>query len=358
MSWLFSRALVEAYSADNCSAGGLFAPLNVMPTPHKFWHRDKMTESWTLSRYGLTCAVLTESRGEALLTWYRAAFLARTSAPPEKGPASRENAPDYGKKWPGLFATFDRSLSSWKTVQYSLFEDSAEFSETWPRSGMTRNGNAYLRQKSAHPICATASGLWPTPTVFGNNNKKGASEKSGDGLATAVKRIPTPTASDAIRKGNFGRGESNPTLAGYANRWPTPSSSDATRSGTITENMTGQSLAQAVNTIERVPTPTASMMTIQDMEQAKYHSSKRPEYKTLHPGPIQQFPTPNTIDAKGGTRRAQDGKKKQTQLCHTVGGQLNPNWVEWLMGWPIGWTALEPLAMDKYQQWRQQHLGF
>lgn len=28
-------------------------------------------------------------------------------------------------------------------------------------------------------------------------------------------------------------------------------------------------------------------------------------------------------------------------------GYLNPPWVEWLMGWPIGWTALEPLATDK-----------
>jgi hypothetical protein len=26
---------------------------------------------------------------------------------------------------------------------------------------------------------------------------------------------------------------------------------------------------------------------------------------------------------------------------------------EWMMGWPIGWTALEPLEMDKFQQWRQ-----
>lgn len=24
-------------------------------------------------------------------------------------------------------------------------------------------------------------------------------------------------------------------------------------------------------------------------------------------------------------------------------GQLNPAWVEWLMGWPVGWTSLEPL---------------
>jgi hypothetical protein len=29
------------------------------------------------------------------------------------------------------------------------------------------------------------------------------------------------------------------------------------------------------------------------------------------------------------------------------GGKLNPDWVEWLMGWPLGWTDLKPLEMDK-----------
>jgi hypothetical protein len=28
-------------------------------------------------------------------------------------------------------------------------------------------------------------------------------------------------------------------------------------------------------------------------------------------------------------------------------GTLNPLWVEWLMGWPIGWTGLLPLGTDK-----------
>ena len=41
-----------------------------------------------------------------------------------------------------------------------------------------------------------------------------------------------------------------------------------------------------------------------------------------------------------------------------AGGQLNPEWVEWLMGWPIGWTALKPLGTDKCQQWQQQHGGY
>lgn len=37
------------------------------------------------------------------------------------------------------------------------------------------------------------------------------------------------------------------------------------------------------------------------------------------------------------------------------GGQLNPMWVEWLMGWPLGWTDLKPLAMDRFHSWQQQH---
>ena len=27
-----------------------------------------------------------------------------------------------------------------------------------------------------------------------------------------------------------------------------------------------------------------------------------------------------------------------------AGGHLNPDWVEWLMGWPVGWTSLDPLS--------------
>ena len=46
--------------------------------------------------------------------------------------------------------------------------------------------------------------------------------------------------------------------------------------------------------------------------------------------------------------------EKITPHC-VEGGKLNPQWVEWLMGWPMGWTGLQPLEMDKFQEWRQQH---
>jgi DNA (cytosine-5)-methyltransferase 1 len=37
-----------------------------------------------------------------------------------------------------------------------------------------------------------------------------------------------------------------------------------------------------------------------------------------------------------------------------IGGQLNPMWVEWLMGWPLGMTDLKPLEMDKSLSVQQQ----
>jgi len=35
--------------------------------------------------------------------------------------------------------------------------------------------------------------------------------------------------------------------------------------------------------------------------------------------------------------------------------RLSPDWVEWLMGWPIGHTDLKPLGMDRFREYVQQH---
>ncbi len=39
-------------------------------------------------------------------------------------------------------------------------------------------------------------------------------------------------------------------------------------------------------------------------------------------------------------------------------GTLNPTWVEWLMGWPLGYTDLKPLGTDKFPQWQHSHGRF
>lgn len=70
-------------------------------------------------------------------------------------------------------------------------------------SGRSPEKSTHLatRLKYAH------NNLLPTPTINGNNNRKGLSPKSGDGLATWAKQIlPTPRASDGNGMGIHGSG--------------------------------------------------------------------------------------------------------------------------------------------------------
>jgi len=71
------------------------------------------------------------------------------------------------------------------------------------------------------------------------------------------------------------------------------------------------------------------------------------------------IPTPTACDGKGSgmsafTRGHQQNLRDWFRMNH---GFLYPpvRAVEYLMAWPIGWTDLEPLAMDKYQQWYDAH---
>jgi hypothetical protein len=67
------------------------------------------------------------------------------------------------------------------------------------------------------------------------------------------------------------------------------------------------------------------------------------------------WPTPTAQDSKNnGAPSQMDSNTKP--LNAEVGGKLNPPWVEWLMGWPIGWTGLEPLETGRFQAW-QHSLG-
>ena len=72
------------------------------------------------------------------------------------------------------------------------------------------------------------------------------------------------------------------------------------------------------------------------------------------------FPTPTARDWKGGYREAslmrKDGKSRRFDALPNAAiggvgtdqhpGQLNPDWVEWLMGWPIGWTDSGPAETE------------
>jgi hypothetical protein len=69
---------------------------------------------------------------------------------------------------------------------------------------------------------------------------------------------------------------------------------------------------------------------------------------------VTKWPTPTAHNAKETNAPSEHNRNTPT-LTAQAGGSLNPTWVEWLMGWPLGWTDLKPLEMDKFQQWQQQH---
>jgi len=70
---------------------------------------------------------------------------------------------------------------------------------------------------------------------------------------------------------------------------------------------------------------------------------------------MQNWPTPTAHNFKETNAPSEKNRNTPT-LAAQAGGKLNPPWVEWLMGWPIGWTDLKPLAMDK-SHCVQQRLG-
>ena len=167
MSWLFSQALVAAYSEANCSDGEQSAPSNTTPTPQAFLSRDKTTDAWSRFPSGMTCEPLTESRGEELLTWFRAGFHAPTSVPPARALESPASSQDCGVKWRELSARYDRNTSSWKTARCLLSEDLPWSSVTLPKWGMMRDGELSKRTMSALRTAEIASGYWATPQANG-----------------------------------------------------------------------------------------------------------------------------------------------------------------------------------------------
>jgi len=142
--------------------------------------------------------------------------------------------------------------------------------------------------------------MWPTATARdwkGANTEQALTRKDGksrmDQLANAVE-FATPQARDF--------------RTGQESRWDNP---------TKTRNLNDQ--------IAKWPTPNASDH-IQRKTSASWKEKGRVNYVLSNP-----------------------------EVTGVHGGQLNPTWVEWLMGWPLGWTDLKPLAMDKYPQWLRSH---
>ena len=371
MSWLFSQALVEAFSGASSSDGEPCAPLSVMPTPHKFWRNDKTMECSNLSRFGLTCAVLTEDRGAELLTLFLEASRARTSVQPDEVQASRGNGPASGLSLPGSLARFDRDSCSWRTPQCSLLADLDEFSETWPRWGSMRNGASWARTTPALPTVENGSGfLLPTPTAQNyGTNQGGSAGRVGpvrESLQTMATRNtwPTPLATDGKNGGPNSRGSKGDLrLSAAVHVFPTPCARDYfpphKPEYIQAKKAQGHGMSNLVDHVAQFPTPCARGYRSPNLKPFSERGGGRKGEQLVNF--IAHFPTPRAGSKNGGGAGLDGGSGARKTMVERFGeeeakalgsgGQLNPPWVELLMGWPKEWTSMNPMSELEFQLW-------
>ena len=86
------------------------------------------------------------------------------------------------------------------------------------------------------------------------------------------------------------------------------------------------------------PTPTASAQNLYGMAPERRTDTARKQQVPLADA-VRLWASPASRDYRSGKGRQENGHTPQ--LPEQVGGVLAPEWVEILMGYPPGWTALE-----------------
>lgn len=194
------------------------------------------------------------------------------------------------------FAMWDPGSSSWKTSQVSLFGGGQSgYSENWPRWGSMRNGACFLQPTLEPAIIGIGSSFWLTPRAHSSAEssesfvKRNGDRKAGNfgTIEAQVKAWPTPRAEDSEACGNH-PGASD-SLNATARLWSTPQARDWKDQGSRIDR-TGHVVGLGRQVLDRNPLET-------------------------------------------GTKSSRNAPK------------LNPLFEDWLMGWPIGWTASGPLGM-------------
>jgi len=214
----------------------------------------------------------------------------RTSHSQGRVPVLKGKGRVFGGSFIESLASYDPDTSSLRMFQLSLFEEGQPSLDRLPRSGSMLNGIIYQQHPSAPLTGEIVSSLWlgtPTATMSVRSDEfRGKSKLLTPAEMVAElpsgHSIPTPTASDSSRMPNAGRNSKGPTIHEIAEQeiplmWPTPTASDH----------------------------------IQWKTSKSWKAQGRVNYVLSNP-----------------------------EVTGVTGGQLNPTWVEWLMGFPLGWTDL------------------
>lgn len=106
------------------------------------------------------------------------------------------------------------------------------------------------------------------------------------------------------------------------------------------------------------PTPSARDWRSGKASEETHAKNSRPLNEVVTRDEILKWPTTTAVTDTGGAALCKWGGSGSRQMMRDGGvsekelnGALNPDWVEWLMGWPIGWTSLEPLPVERFLEW-------
>jgi DNA (cytosine-5)-methyltransferase 1 len=276
-----------------------------------------VTGCYRVSRSGTTFRRSMERHGAVASMSCAAVSRVRTYPQRARGQGLTAKGRECGDTWPASLARYDRATSSWRTAQSSLLGGLESFSETWPRWGTMRSGVCWeLPTLGRHTDASESGSLLPTPLA---SNTKAVHLRSGG--RPALSYLPTPRAED--HKG-------------------ARTSTDCT--ARRLQNGQANLSEWVVESLRMWPTPVAD-------------GDRRTNYAqggTSLGFAVRMWPTPTAQDAKNNGAPSQM-ERNTKPLNAEVGGPLNPTWVEWLIGWPLGWTDCAVSATDRYRPWLRSH---
>jgi len=233
-----------------------------------------------------------------------------------------------GLSWLPLLKSYNLSGSLARTCEALLTNPWASDAVylTWKASGIKPSHLLFQLVPSTPNTDETECGLLHTPTAIANQ------------------MAPSMVTRD---QGSWG----TPKM------WPTPRAADGKRGATKLDekgrrisksNLERNFGANLVDQVRMWPTPRASS-AMNDSTLSVENRLKKRGYEAKLEQAVRFWPTPTATDGKGSgqneTMRDRLDYAVEKPKGKRISGSLNPTWVEWLMGFPDGWTDLKPSEM-------------
>ena len=315
MNYHCLQELVEEYLEQNNLGSEQLEQSRITHTVSKDCYKGRKKDISNLFQSSVTLDSSMEGFGKDMLTWYLEDFLAKTSALLVKEKELLESDQDSGKKCTESSKKLNHDTSSLKTHQCYALEDYRQSSKTLPIYGSMQNGYVLELGKLELGINEIESGYWRTPTATEGQRGQGQiieAVKTGNHISKTGRKIQITLDAQA-------------RVFHDKNRWATPT------------------------TMDSLPTKSEKALHKEATQARKGRSKPANLRDQVHPeqmrlwNKFQNFPTPTARIWKDNGKSPSELARNSKTLSVVAGGKLNPDWVEWLMGFPIGWTSSKPL---------------